>query len=259
MIRLTLNSHRFRRLAKRQTYNRFSVHQTRWIQHLSIPLSLLYFLRTTLILFPSTATWASASSLYPGHLDASSPSQALEADDYGPALAHDIFNVGTIVRPLPFFPEAAPADRPCFSSQTSRLLFDRNLALDGTGGGAKMEHTLAALFPGEEWPEQLVYGYGVDREPCTFPCSISSSLLLSPALRIKTDSSSHRAGTNLDSDGKCLPTLRQRIEATGKVTDPKEAEQLHSFLKACWTLNSYKRPSAKEVLKHVWLREEQKP
>jgi hypothetical protein len=50
------------------------------------------------------------------------------------------------------------------------------------------------------------------------------------------------------------PSLRQRIEKEGKVTDSEEVEQLHSFLKACWTLDAVKRPSAKELLKHKWLR-----
>lgn len=51
-----------------------------------------------------------------------------------------------------------------------------------------------------------------------------------------------------------FPPLRQRIEAEGKVTDPEEVDSLFSFLKACWTLDPEKRPSAKELLEHEWLR-----
>jgi serine/threonine protein kinase len=50
------------------------------------------------------------------------------------------------------------------------------------------------------------------------------------------------------------PSLRQRIGKEGRVTDPEEVEQLHSFLKACWTLDAQKRPSARELLEHEWLR-----
>jgi hypothetical protein len=44
------------------------------------------------------------------------------------------------------------------------------------------------------------------------------------------------------------------MAAEGKVTDPGEFEQLYSLLKACWTLDADKRPSAKELLEYEWMR-----
>ncbi|BGP15730.1 hypothetical protein JCM10213_007975 [Rhodosporidiobolus nylandii] len=51
-----------------------------------------------------------------------------------------------------------------------------------------------------------------------------------------------------------LPSIQQRIEAENRLSDPRDVEQLTSFLRASWTLDPYKRPSAKELLEHEWLR-----
>jgi hypothetical protein len=52
-----------------------------------------------------------------------------------------------------------------------------------------------------------------------------------------------------------FPSLRERIEMEGKVEGAEEVEKLHSFLKACWTLDHRQRPSPQQLLAHEWLRE----
>ncbi|GAA5968912.1 hypothetical protein JCM11641_000779 [Rhodosporidiobolus odoratus] len=51
-----------------------------------------------------------------------------------------------------------------------------------------------------------------------------------------------------------LPPLEERIEAQGRIQDPVEVKQLASFLKACWVLDPFHRPKAKQLLEHEWLR-----
>ncbi|GAA5834715.1 hypothetical protein JCM11251_003641 [Rhodosporidiobolus azoricus] len=51
------------------------------------------------------------------------------------------------------------------------------------------------------------------------------------------------------------PSIRDRIlaESASSSLSPSDVELLSSFLKACWTLNPYKRPSAGELLEHEFL------
>ncbi|BGP39606.1 hypothetical protein JCM10449v2_003557 [Rhodotorula kratochvilovae] len=49
-----------------------------------------------------------------------------------------------------------------------------------------------------------------------------------------------------------MPNIRERVEATQLIPD-SDLDSLVSFLRACWTLNPFKRPGAKELLAHEWL------
>ncbi|BGP47709.1 hypothetical protein JCM10450v2_003574 [Rhodotorula kratochvilovae] len=49
-----------------------------------------------------------------------------------------------------------------------------------------------------------------------------------------------------------MSNIRERVEATQLIPD-SDLDSLVSFLRACWTLNPFKRPGAKELLAHEWL------
>ncbi|GAA5968936.1 hypothetical protein JCM11641_000784 [Rhodosporidiobolus odoratus] len=51
-----------------------------------------------------------------------------------------------------------------------------------------------------------------------------------------------------------LPPLEQRIKAEGKIQDSAEVKQIASRLRSCWVLDPEKRPRAKELLEHEWLK-----
>ncbi|GAA5834763.1 hypothetical protein JCM11251_003657 [Rhodosporidiobolus azoricus] len=52
------------------------------------------------------------------------------------------------------------------------------------------------------------------------------------------------------------PSIRDRVlaEAASSSLSPSELELLISFLKACWTLNPYTRPSAQDLLRHDFVK-----
>ncbi|GAA5877936.1 hypothetical protein JCM8547_007088 [Rhodosporidiobolus lusitaniae] len=126
---------------------------------------------------------------------------------------------------------------------TSLLLFNKNLAfgnlaikpvyplykspLERWGASPAVMVSLASLEPEVEWPAFLSESGEVDYAS-NYPFNFSG---IEP-----------------------VATLQERIEAEEKVTDPEEARQLRSCLRACWTLDPYKRPTAKELLEHEWLR-----
>ncbi|BGP15702.1 hypothetical protein JCM10213v2_003691 [Rhodosporidiobolus nylandii] len=139
----------------------------------------------------------------------------LNNGNYPPARAVDIWAVGILA---------------------SLLLFDKNLSLHGFDAAVRhpgytnrldfwsvspdIVLSLASLAPEAGWPSSL------DEALC---------------------------GVNLPGVVP-LPSIQQRIEAENRLSDPRDVEQLTSFLRACWTLDPYKRPSAKELLEHEWLR-----
>ncbi|GAA5877939.1 hypothetical protein JCM8547_007089 [Rhodosporidiobolus lusitaniae] len=153
------------------------------------------------------------------------PEQLLlqHADGYeAPGRAVDIWSVGVL---------------------TSRLLFNRNLSLNGArrvfwqptwknqlaswSAHPKVVVALASLDPDSEWPPYFWQVYRRQVVP-GFPFD--------------------------DATVKPVANLQKRIKKEKKVTDPDDARQLASFLQACWTLDPFKRPTTKELLEHEWLR-----
>ncbi|GAA6014013.1 hypothetical protein JCM10207_000206 [Rhodosporidiobolus poonsookiae] len=162
--------------------------------------------------------------IQPGSWDSASPEQLLLFSGYGimsPVKAIDIWAVGVI---------------------TSRLLFNRNLAVQDFDLTLRLAHftdeldwwsvsshvvlSLASLQPEKGWPEYLDRAGHRPRTP-NYPFNVPG---VTP-----------------------LPTLRERVEAHGKIDDPAELDKLVTFLGACWTLDPYTRPSAKKLLQHEWL------
>ncbi|GAA5938829.1 hypothetical protein JCM10213_006128 [Rhodosporidiobolus nylandii] len=147
----------------------------------------------------------------------------LNNGNYPPARAVDIWAVGILA---------------------SLLLFDKNLSLHGFDAAVRhpgytnrldfwsvspdIVLSLASLAPEAGWPSSLdeaLCGGSADPD---FPFNLPGVVP--------------------------LPSIQQRIEAENRLSDPRDVEQLTSFLRACWTLDPYKRPSAKELLEHEWLR-----
>ncbi|GAA5982645.1 hypothetical protein JCM11641_002322 [Rhodosporidiobolus odoratus] len=137
-----------------------------------------------------------------------------------------------------------PIDVWAVGQVASLLLFARNLALEGLsladeGNSSPPELrvwglppseviTLASLDPEAAWPRFFSEANVQERvHASNYPFNLPSV--------------------------KPVETLQERIDAEGKVTDPDERKQLGSFLRACWTLDPYNRPTAKELLEHKWL------
>ncbi|GAA5968978.1 hypothetical protein JCM11641_000797 [Rhodosporidiobolus odoratus] len=127
---------------------------------------------------------------------------------------------------------------------TSLLLFDKNLALNGHQAKvvlcdyvdplrrysttSEVVVALASIDPEAGWPRWFEESILVKEPDTRFPFSL-------PGVHP-------------------LPPLEERVEAEGRNQDPAEVKQLASFLKACWVLDPEKRPSAKQLLEHEWLR-----
>ncbi|GAA6013955.1 hypothetical protein JCM10207_000184 [Rhodosporidiobolus poonsookiae] len=140
---------------------------------------------------------------------------------YGPARAADIWAVGVVV---------------------SLLLFNKHLAFDNLDFSWQRINLRDPLTRYNVKPEVIVSLASLNKEE-PWPDSYMDSLRLYPD-----------PGYPFDIPGvEPMPTLRERVEAQGKIDNPAEVDKLVSFLRACWTLDPYTRPSAKELLQHEWL------
>ncbi|BGP15709.1 hypothetical protein JCM10213_006121 [Rhodosporidiobolus nylandii] len=180
----------------------------------------------------------------PGDYSIASPEQLLLCKSYGgwgSASAVDIWAAGVMV--LLQLELALLAELTLLCVQTSDLLFARNLALNGNNPRSRCEQTnhplndysasreivlsLASLDPEEGWPLFFEKAVLVEAPNPRYPFNLPGVVP--------------------------LPSLQQRIEAESRFSDRRDIGQLTSFLRACWTLDPYKRPSAKELLEHEWL------
>ncbi|GAA5901669.1 hypothetical protein JCM6882_006036 [Rhodosporidiobolus microsporus] len=169
----------------------------------------------------------------PGNLATATPEQRLlgtQADQFGEAAPADIWAVGVVI---------------------SQLLFDKNLARDGidqslySSGFPLLEQwhvrpaevvNLASLHPEAGWPAFFDTAKSADYPADTSAYSDFPFYL--PAITP-------------------LPSIRERILAEPAATSfsPSEVDLLTSFLRACWTLNPYKRPLAKDLLEDEFVRD----
>ncbi|GAA6014030.1 hypothetical protein JCM10207_000212 [Rhodosporidiobolus poonsookiae] len=175
----------------------------------------------------SSARWTGPSHLErylpPGSLDIAAAEQLLlEASygRYGTAPAVDVWAIGVL---------------------TSRLLFDKNLVLNGCTPVIRYPKYTSELDYWSTTPDVVTALASLQREK-GWPALFDEA-----ALR-KTDTVPPLGIAGVEP----MPTLRKRVEAEGKIDDPAEVDKLVSILGACWTLDPYTRPSAKELLQHEW-------
>ncbi|GAA6013949.1 hypothetical protein JCM10207_000182 [Rhodosporidiobolus poonsookiae] len=161
---------------------------------------------------------------WPANLQTAAPEQLLLYEGYGrygPARAADIWAVGAVVSLLLFNKHLVLDD-----IDVSWLNDDQREKIRLYSTSAEVIISLASLNKDQCWPD------------------------------FYTDSMLHNSdpGYPFNVPGvEPMPTLRERVEAEGKINNPAEVDKLVSFLGACWTLDPYTRPSAKELLQYEWL------
>ncbi|GAA5919518.1 hypothetical protein JCM6882_004759 [Rhodosporidiobolus microsporus] len=134
--------------------------------------------------------------------------------------------------------------------QISRLLFNKNL----TSSGLDLSFHRLGDGPLEQWsvnPEVVVSLASLAPED-GWPSFFDSAAGPSP------DFSSYSDFPFYLPDVTPLPSIRERIlsEPAAATFSSSEIDLLTSFLQACWTLNPYKRPSAKDLLEHEFVEED---
>ncbi|GAA5901677.1 hypothetical protein JCM6882_006037 [Rhodosporidiobolus microsporus] len=156
-----------------------------------------------------------------------SPEQMLNSGCYGafgPPRATDIWQIGIF---------------------TSNLLFDKNLAL-----------------PDLDLPTRFspsIYGNKLEQFPLS-PVAINYLASLDrdagwPKFFDETNLFEHNPRYPFNLPGVVpLPSLRERIEAEGVLSNTHDVDLVTSFLRACWTLDPYKRASSKELLEHQFVK-----
>ncbi|BGP39642.1 hypothetical protein JCM10449v2_003593 [Rhodotorula kratochvilovae] len=155
-------------------------------------------------------------------------------EDAGPADAHDSWAVGIITSLLLFNQDLAhlvPVENQQQFQRSRSSRFCREGGIPGWNVTDEGIIDLASLDPDAGWPTWFATS---DAEKPDYSGYTDFPFFLSGVAR--------------------MPNIRERIEATQLVPDAGEADSLASFLRACWTLNPFKRPRAKELLAHEWLR-----
>ncbi|GAA5901699.1 hypothetical protein JCM6882_006045 [Rhodosporidiobolus microsporus] len=164
----------------------------------------------------------------PSDWDLSSPELMLTGacyGDFGPPRATDIWQLGLI---------------------TSFLLFNKDLTLPG----------LAAR---DQVYSPVTHDHAVDHFPLSREAVLSLASLDRdagwPKFFDETNLFEHNPNYPFNLPGVVpLPSLRERIEAEGVLSDSREVDLVTSFLGACWTLDPYKRASAKELLEGEFIK-----
>ncbi|BGP47748.1 hypothetical protein JCM10450v2_003613 [Rhodotorula kratochvilovae] len=152
----------------------------------------------------------------------------------GPADAHDIWAVGVMVSLLLFNQDISRLV-PRSSYKGYRRPYNSRFVVEG---GMEVHHL----------PDEVIIDYASLDPDAGWPTWFSTSDSDDPDITGYTDFPFFLSGVSR------MPNIRERIEATQLVPDGGEADSLASFLRACWTLNPFKRPKAKELLAHEWLR-----